>query len=729
MAGNLENVLQSLIQLNGKLALELVFAEPGKDNGLLPLNCLLTEMEEISAPCPLPADIQQGLAKGRQWVDAIFNTTGLFSEDSLKQLGEWTHWYESALQMAAQGQPVPPMPEAWSVEPAPTVEQQSVTEDKTTPKKAEKNEESAINLDLASDVELLREFISESHEHLQNIELGVLVLEDKPGEKDTLNSIFRAFHTFKGGSGLLNLKPVNRLAHELESLLDLARQQKIAITSEVIDLILTGGDTLKHFTLEIEHQLNGEKPLSPIIIPTLHLIQRVKQIAQGTPSANLAVVGGEPATAADAARDEAASDRTGSAPVGEAQESATASETTHMALKEAGSGSIVKVATQKLDSLIDLVGEMVIAQSQVAQDPTLQSLAQGRLLRNLNQLTRITNELQKITMSLRMVPIRSTFQKMNRLVRDLAARQGKSVELKLHGEDTELDRTIVEQLNDPLVHMIRNSVDHGIEMPEKRTGNNKPAQGTIDLSAWHQGGNIVIQIKDDGGGLNRDKIFQKGVERGLIQPDENLTEQEVFHLIFEPGFSTADVITDVSGRGVGMDVVRRNIEKLRGKIEIQSKPGEGSSFTIFLPLTLAIIDGLLVSVGEQRYILPALLVRESFRPARDMITTVAQRGEVVNVRGHLSPLLRLHEYFGIKPESDDPTEGVVVVVGSEHQNRCLLVDHLLGKQEVVIKSLGETFKQNRALAGAAILGDGRVGLIVDIDYLVKLKGDSMKKAA
>jgi two-component system, chemotaxis family, sensor kinase CheA len=363
------------------------------------------------------------------------------------------------------------------------------------------------------------------------------------------------------------------------------------------------------------------------------------------------------------------------------------------------------------------------------QDPDLQHLRDGRLGRNLAQLSRITDELQRTAMSLRMVPIRSTFQKMNRLVRDLASRQGKQVELVLSGEDTELDRTIVEELNDPLVHMIRNSIDHGIEKPEVRLAKGKSAQGIIRLSAGHQGGNIVIKIQDDGSGLNRERILAKAIDQGMVNPNENLTEGAIFQLIFAPGFSTAEIVTDISGRGVGMDVVRRNIEKLRGKIEIESTPGQGSTFTIFLPLTLAIIDGLLVGVGKQRFILPTLLVRESFRPVASMISTVHSRAEMIQVRGKLSPMLRLHEYFNVPPRSTNPTQGIIVVVGTERDQRCLLVDDLLGKQEVVIKSLGETFKQNRAIAGAAILGDGCVGLILNVDYLTRPKAQSLKKAA
>jgi two-component system chemotaxis sensor kinase CheA len=339
----------------------------------------------------------------------------------------------------------------------------------------------------------------------------------------------------------------------------------------------------------------------------------------------------------------------------------------------------------------------------------------------LGQLRGITSDLQRTAMSLRMVPIRNTFQKMARLVRDLATQQGKEIHLVLDGEDTELDRNIVEELSDPLIHMIRNSADHGIEATDRRIADGKPRAGTITLRAFHQGGFIVIQIQDDGKGLVPDRILAKALERGLVKPDSSLDEQAIFELIFAPGFSTAEQITDVSGRGVGMDVVRRNIEKMRGKIEIQSVAGAGTTFTLFVPLTLAIIEGLLVGVDDQRYIIPTLSVRESFRPLPGMVTTVHGRGEMVHVRGRLIPMLRLGEYLHTSVNAVDPTQGIVVVVEAGQDSRCLLVDELIGKQEVVIKSLGEIFHNQTAFAGAAILGDGRVGLILDIHALVKLK--------
>ena len=714
--------ITALVRLTEKVALELVYAEAGKDVGLLPLNCLLAEIEEQVTPLVLPDTVKRAVKAARGWIDQVFESTGVFDQPTLDRLSEWSQWLQEALPAAHAGQPVAPadfLAQTVAAPVAAVIHTAKVGEDQDEP----------ILLNLEGDGELLREFINESYEHLQNIEDGVLVLEDNPADAETLNSIFRAFHTFKGGSGFLNLKPVNHLAHELESLLDLARQHKLTITSEIINLILAGRDSLKLFVTEIELQLTGQKPRAPISFPIQHLIARVLTVTTGSQAA---FPGAAPAAApAPASARSAAVAVPPEAPVKLAivPEAGTPSAPEALTFKGNAGALSVKVDTTKLDSLVDLVGEMVIAQSLVAQDPHLKQDENQQLTRNLAQLGRITKDLQRAAMSLRMVPIKSTFQKMTRLVRDLSTQESKQVQLVLSGEDTELDRTIVEEISDPLVHMVRNSVDHGIERPEVRLERKKSAQGTIHLRACHQGGSIVIQIEDDGGGLNKERILAKAIQQGLIPADAQLPEGEIYKLIFQPGFSTAEKVTSISGRGVGMDVVRRNIDKLRGRIEITSTLGMGSCFTIYLPLTLAIIDGLLISVGRERYILPTLSVRESFRPTPQMLSSLNESSEMVMVRGKLIPLLRLAEHFEVPDAVRNPMEGLVVVVESNGQARCLLVDHLLGKQEVVIKSLGETFKHARSLAGAAILGDGKVGLILNIDSLVRLQPDRLPLAA
>jgi two-component system chemotaxis sensor kinase CheA len=568
-----------------------------------------------------------------------------------------------------------------------------------------------LNLNLASDADLLREFISESREHLDNIEQGVLVLEKQPDNAETLNTVFRAFHTFKGGAGFLNLVPINRLAHILESLLDLARQGKFVIATPVIELILRGRDVLKQFLDEIEGQVNGGKPAAPILIPTEGLKAEVARMIELVSSGKMSVA---------------------AAPSAEASPASPTPESAAPAANSANgsANAMVRVDTSKLDGLLDLVGEMVIAQSLVA--PNLARLANGdvQFSRNVAQLNRITRDLQRVSMSLRMVPIRGLFQKMARVARDLSAKQNKKVNFITSGEDTELDRGVVEELNDPLLHMIRNSMDHGIELADKRAAAGKPATGSLHLRAYHQGGSIVVEIEDDGAGLNRDRILTKAVERGLVAPGANLTDEEIYHFIFAAGFSTAEKVTDLSGRGVGLDVVRRNIEKLRGTVDILSRQGRGTLFKIALPLTLAIIDGLVVGVGTERYILPTLSVRESFRPKAEMISRIQNRAEVVNVRGRLIPLLRLYEIFNIPAHATDPEQGIIVVVQSGTNVRCLLVDALLHKQEVVIKNLNEMMvHKNPAFAGATILGDGRVGLILDVNALAQQEKLPLSKAA
>lgn len=705
---------------------ELAFVEAGRDAGLLPINSLIMDLEELPRE-GAPAVLAAGLAAVRGVLDQILDGTGKFTDESIRFLNVWHSWVSSVLMAWERGGELPPVPAAWNqstvgVVTAPVAVSGAALLKSQGPQPV--TDEPAIRLNLADDSELLREFHGESQELLQNIEQGVLVLEENPANADTINTIFRAFHTLKGGAGLLHLDALRDLAHDLESLLDAARRSELRITSEVIELILAGGDTLKNFTHEIGAQIQGSNPGDPIVIPTRMLRQRVRTTLSGVPTLAPRPAPPPPTALPTPKKPELTTSESAAlqAPTAGA-ESATPSVPTappgnESSAKAESAAGFVKLDTRKLDSLVDLVGELVIAQSMVVQDPDVQRLATRHLARCLRQLSRITTELQRTAMSLRMVPIGRTFQKMTRLVRDLAAQQHKQVQLVLEGEETELDRNIVEELSDPLVHMVRNSVDHGIELPAFRVAQGKPAVGIIRLSASHQRGGIVVSIQDDGKGLDRDRILDKAKERGLIKQTATLTEAETFALIFAPGFSTSEVVTDVSGRGVGMDVVRRNIEKLRGKVEILSVAGQGTTFTIVLPLTLAIIDGMLVGVGDDRYIIPTLSVRESFRPRPGMVTTVHERGEVVSVRGRLTPLLRLGDHLGTPGRAIDPTDGIIVVVESGDAARGLLVDELLGKQEVVIKSLGETFRKQNLLAGAAILGDGRVGLILDVDTLV-----------
>jgi two-component system chemotaxis sensor kinase CheA len=302
----------------------------------------------------------------------------------------------------------------------------------------------------------------------------------------------------------------------------------------------------------------------------------------------------------------------------------------------------------------------------------------------------------------------------------LAKNAGKVISVELIGEDTEIDRNMVDEIYNPLVHMIRNSVDHGLETPEERIKTGKPEKGLIQLKAYHRGGNVVIEITDDGRGLDKNKILKKAMKNGMIQSEDGLTDQEIYKLIFLPGLSTAEKVTDVSGRGVGMDVVRQAIEKLRGKVEIESTYGVGTTFITRFPLTLAIIDGMIVRVGTESYIIPTITIRQALRPAREAYTNVVAKGEVINAMGQLMPLIRLYELFKIEPEHKEPWDGIVVVVDSESGSKCLMVDKIIGKAEVVVKSLGESLKNIKGIAGGAILGDGRIGLIIDTEGLFEL---------
>lgn len=548
---------------------------------------------------------------------------------------------------------------------------------------------------VSQDPELIGDFILESREHLSSVESQLLALEQDPGNPEAINTIFRGFHTIKGLAGFLEFPDIQRFAHEVEALLELARNSTIAVDSVLVDLILQSADYMSQCLQGVEATLAG-KTREPVA-GVGELLARIR----GLISSNA----GELAAWSDIAQ--LASQVSNPAPSGPAKTGGAS----------AGPRT-VKVDTGKLDCLVDMVGELVIAQSLIRHDPDLARASSPKLSRNISQLTRITADVQRVAMAMRMIPVGQLFQRMARLVRDLSRKSGKQAELSLSGEDTELDRNMVEELADPLMHMVRNAVDHGVEPREARLAAGKTASARLELKAYHQGGFITIEVSDDGRGLQREKILAKARERGLISgAGDSLSDPEVFNFIFEPGFSTAAEVTNVSGRGVGMDVVRRQIMKLRGRVDIQSRPGEGTTFFIRLPVTLAIIEGLVVGVGKERYVAPMFAVREMFRPAPESLSTTPGGGEMALVRGMLLPILRLHRRFGVTPRCEDPDQGVLIIAEGERKTFCLLVDELIGKQEVVIKNLGETFRRVTGIAGGCILGDGRVGLILDVEAL------------
>ena len=399
------------------------------------------------------------------------------------------------------------------------------------------------------------------------------------------------------------------------------------------------------------------------------------------------------------------------------------------AAKSAGATSI-RVDLDKIDRLVNMVGELVITEAMLrAQVRHLSTDRFSDLLRGVAELSHHTRELQKAVMAVRMQPVKSVFSRIPRIVRDTAAQLGKDIQLVLSGENTEVDKTVIEQLSDPLVHMIRNSVDHGVETPDERVKNGKPAQGTIHLSAYHRSGRIIIEIQDDGKGIARERVLAKAKEKGLVATDAALSDEEIDHLIFLPGFSTAEKVTNVSGRGVGMDVVTRNIEGLSGTVRLTNTPGKGSLFTVSLPLTLAILDGMIVRVGNENYIIPITSIIETLRPQNNEVHHVQDKGHVINVRGEFVPLVYLHRIFTVSGAQNDPGQALVVLVESGNAKIGLMVDELIGQQQVVIKSLEANADPVKGISGATILGDGKVSLILEINELKELCNSRENAAA
>ncbi|HUX34098.1 MAG TPA: chemotaxis protein CheA [Gemmatimonadaceae bacterium] len=547
-------------------------------------------------------------------------------------------------------------------------------------------------VDAMLDASLIGDFITEGREYLDSAEAALLHLETNPEDTESINTVFRAFHTIKGTSGFLGLDAITSLAHQAESLLSRIRDREIRYGGHSAELALRSVDALKVLLDEVE------APPVPGGVPPFDCRDLLAALEHlDAPGAMAGDPAGSPLHVQPPVHDVAPAERR--------SDRAEAS---------------VRVRTERLDKLIDMIGELVIAHSMIAEDETLRSTAMHELARKVSHAGKIVRELQDLSMGMRMVPLKGPFQKVTRLARDLAHRWSKQVDVVLDGEDTEIDRNLVDVLSDPLVHMVRNAVDHGLEGPDERLAAGKPAAGRLAIAAYHAGGNVVVEIRDDGRGLNRDKILAKAIASGIVAAGLPISDREIYDLIFAPGFSTADVVTDISGRGVGMDVVRRNVEAMRGRIEIDSRPGQGTQFIIRLPLTLAITDGMLVRVGTERYIVPTVNIQVSFRPEPAARFTVAGRGEMVTLRGDVLPLVRLHRVFGIAGAEEDPSRALLMVVGDGAKRAALLVDELLGQQQLVAKSLGEGVGRVPGTSGGAILGDGRVGLILDVREILDI---------
>ncbi|WP_439598648.1 chemotaxis protein CheA [Falsiroseomonas sp.] len=648
-------------------------------------------------------------------------------------------------------------------------------------------------------------YFEESAELLESAYAQLSDLAEGREDGETVHALFRAIHSIKGGGGAFGFERLVRLAHGMETLLDLLRDGTLALDQGRVALLLRGADALADLlaaeragtqvaagfedALMQDFRIAAEAPASapsaaaaPAARATaqlpegwridfrprpelfrnanepLLLVRQLQRLGPVTVSADLTRLPSlERMEAEDAYLDwhfglQAAVPRESVEEVFEfvaddceltispieaevvakadtPQEAAPAAvaslaaqavaATPQAAAASQPTAQSMRVDVQKIDRLVNLVGEMVIGQAMLVQHASSlpPDLSPG-LTAGLEALSQHLRELQEGVMSIRTQPVKSVFSRMPRLVRELSAQLGKDVRLVVTGESTEIDKTVVEQLADPLTHLLRNALDHGIETPEQREAAGKPRQGTVHLSAAQRSGRIVIELSDDGRGIDRARVLARARERGLVAPDAVLSDAEIDELIFLPSFSTAATISAVSGRGVGMDVVRRNIQALGGRIALESRFGAGSRFLLSLPLTLAVLDGLVVSVGREAYILPIAAIVESLRPRREDIHAVVGRGEVLSIRGAYIPLLPLHRHFAVPEAEADPARGIVVIVETDHAGQIgLLVDDLVGQQQVVVKSLEANYGRVEGIGGATILGDGRVALILDIPGL------------
>jgi len=617
-------------------------------------------------------------------------------------------------------------------------------------------------------------FFEEAAEHLAAMESLLLGLDVANPSMDDLNAIFRSAHSVKGGAGTFGFTDMTEVTHVLETLLDKLRKQEMNITDEMVSAFLDAGDAI---SMQLAaHRGEGEVDESAVKA-VREKLERLSAMTPSAPASSPAEATPEadespaaepedlgygffddlpetpavveenqgygfftetPAMKAEAeakqgygffgdlpkpksaAAAQEASRRKGEATVPETEQ-ITFGKRVSDRTAAAAEATTIRVGVEKVDQLINLMGELVITQSMLAQAAmNVDGTVDENLQRNLHQLERNTRGMQEAVMSIRMMPISFVFSRFPRLVRELSGKLNKQVEMKMVGEGTELDKGLIEKISDPMTHLVRNSLDHGIELPSIRIAAGKNPCGTLTLKASHQGGNIVIEVSDDGGGLNRAKILQKAKEKGLPVRDD-MPDQDVWALIMEPGFSTAEVVTDVSGRGVGMDVVRRNISELGGRVELDSVEGHGSRVTVRLPLTLAILDGLSVSVGRETYIIPLNAIVESLPGAAADIKTVSGQGHLLRVRGEHLPIVALHQVFGVETKITEPEKGILVLMEAEGRKIALFVDELVGQHQVVIKTLESNYRRVPCVSGATIMGDGRVALILDVAALIRIK--------
>ncbi|HNZ64661.1 MAG TPA: chemotaxis protein CheA [Smithella sp.] len=586
---------------------------------------------------------------------------------------------------------------------------------KTAPEKHQARELLKFTLSTDFDSDLLNEFIIENMEWAVMAESAILHWEQNPDNQEFLNTIFRGFHTIKGTSAFVNLDCVKDLAHQVESILAKVRDGEDVFTTNHANIALKSLDVIK----SILGRMKSSGPGQQIDLPSGYeeLLDSLRTFVSHAQS----VIPAVREAAADHLSVEPPATKVTKEKIIKKQaetssEKAASSSKVHDQMAE----STVRVKVDRLDKLLDTVGELVIAQTMVGQDELVLGGKYHDLNKKISQAGKIVRELHDLSMFLRMVPMKGTFQKMVRLARDLALKNGKIVTCVTEGEDIEIDRSMVDMVADPLIHLIRNAVDHGIEKPEERRRAGKPENGRIYLTAGHSEGSIMLTVWDDGRGMTRQTIVNKAMERGLIDSADRMTDQEVWQMIFLPGFSTAEKVTEVSGRGVGMDVVRQAVEALRGRIEVQTTEGQGCTFIMRMPLTMAITDGMIVKVGSQRYILPTFNIQKAVRPEESDIHTVNQRAEMLLFREELVPVVRLHRLFNIPDAQVHLTSGLLVVIGEGNKRCALFVDDLLGQTQVVTKLLGKGFNNVPGVAGGAIMGDGTVGLILDASGIVSI---------
>ncbi|MBD1401593.1 chemotaxis protein CheA [Pelovirga terrestris] len=586
--------------------------------------------------------------------------------------------------------------------------------------------------------EMRNSFVQESGELLQHAEQGLLAWGEHPEDADSIGDIFRHIHSFKGNCGFFGFAHLEKLSHQMENVLDRVKSgSRLAVDNPTeqllvsLDLLQQGLNNIaegkEDFIEDLDSHLEALKNLMTPLLGDLLAEEGVDKLAissaveiQKKPVGEILMQQGSatPEQIANALKRQQ-----------ESSDEAKAKAKPVTRSKVPAKRQDIRVELGKLDNLINLIGEMVIAENMLIHNPDLKGLELENFGKAAQHMSKLVRELQEMAMSIRMIPVSGLFRRMIRLVHDISVKAGKKVDLQLIGEETEIDKTVIETITDPLVHLLRNSLDHGLEPPAERMANGKSEKGTVKLSARHEEGEVWVTIEDDGRGLNREKILEKAISKGLIEGDgSDLTEKQINNLIFAPGFSTAAQVTDISGRGVGMDVVKRNLEKIKGKIDITSKLGQGTRINLRIPLTLAIIDGMMVRVGTTTCIVPTLSILEAYRPEMEQITVTPDGDELARVREHFFPVVRLHQILNKRPDSEQLCNGILIVLEYQDSRFCLFVDEILGQQQTVIKGLSDFIGTVPGVSGCTILGDGGVSLILDVGTLVE-SFDSKKELA